>query len=275
MTWALPVLSIVLMVYLWFTSSPYLVYSIILFIILVTGIRIIYQYEQALKFRLGKFVRLHGPGFNYIIPVVEKLVKLDMRIITVDIPKQEVMTKDNVPVQINGVVYFKVRDPKAAILEIQDFHFAISQYSLAALRDVVGNENLDDVLTQRERVAKEIEKILDQETDNWGLDVTSIKLQDIELPEKMKRVMARQAEAEREKRANIIKAEGEVIASDNLQKAAEKLSRSPGALHLRTLQTINDVSPDQSNTIIFAVPLEIVKAFESVGGLVNRLRRKA
>jgi regulator of protease activity HflC (stomatin/prohibitin superfamily) len=192
----------------------------------------------------------------------------------VDIPKQEVMTKDNVPVQINGVVYFKVRDPKAAILDIQDYHYAISQYSLAALRDVVGSEELDSVLTQRERVAKEIEAVLDKETDTWGLDVTSIKLQDIELPENMKRAMARQAEAEREKRATIIKAEGEVVASENLSKAAERMSKTPGAIHLRTLQTINDVSPDQSNTIVFAVPLEIVRAFEAVGDFTKKFKRR-
>jgi len=259
-----PILMLVLTIILYFMGTPFYIFTGFIFFILLTGIRIIYQYEEALKFRLGKFVRIHGPGMNYIIPGIEKLEKLDMRVITVDIPKQEVMTKDNVPVQINGVIYFKIRDPKAAILKIQDFHFAISQYSLAALRDVVGNEELDDVLTERERIAKEIEKIIDQETTEWGLDVTSIKLQDIELPENMKRVMARQAEAEREKRAAIIKARGEVLASQNLRDAAAKLAESPGALHLRTLQTINDISPDQSNTIIFAVPLEIVKAFDTV-----------
>lgn len=275
MAWIIPILFIVLTGVLYYLNNPFYLLSLFITIILLTGIRIIYQYEQALKFRLGKFIRLHGPGFNYIIPVIEKLEKLDMRVVTVDIPKQEVMTKDNVPVQINGVVYFKVSDPKAAILKIQDFHYAISQYSLAALRDVVGNENLDDVLTERERVGKEIEKILDQETNDWGLDVTSLKLQDIELPENMKRAMARQAEAEREKRANIIKAEGELTASNNLTLAAGKMAKTPGALHLRTLQTINDVSPDQSNTIIFAVPLEIVRAFEGVGGFVKKLGKRA
>lgn len=278
LSWLFP-LSLVILATVSFFYAPFLVFLFgFVFLISLSGIRVIYQYEKGVKFTLGRYTGMLGPGLRYIIPVIERLDKLDLRIITVDIPKQEVMTKDNVPVQINGVVYFKVADPEAAILKIQDFHYAISQYSLTALRDVVGNEDLDNVLTERERIASEIEKILDKETDEWGLDVTSIKLQDIELPQDMKRVMAKQAEAEREKRAVIIKAEGEIMASKNLTEAAKKLSENAGALHLRTLQTINDVSSDQSNTIIFAVPLEILRAFEtlnaSFGGAVKRGGRK-
>ena len=270
MSWLFPLLLLILTgaSYLY---MPYLaIVTGFLFFISLSGIRVIYQYEKGVKFTLGRYTGMLTPGLRYIIPVVEKIEKLDLRVITVDIPKQEVMTKDNVPCRINGVVYFKVRDPEAAILKIQDFHYAISQYSLTALRDVVGNEELDSVLTERDRIAKEIEAILDKETDEWGLEVTAIKLQDIELPENMKRVMARQAEAEREKRAVIIKAHGEVTASKDLYTAAHTLSQSPGALHLRTLQTINDISPDKSNTIIFAVPLEILRAFETVRKVLKK-----
>ncbi len=274
-SWLFPLL-ILLLAIISFYSLP-LLFTILLFLIFIfslTGIKVIYQYEKGVRFTLGKFTGLLEPGLRYVIPIIERLDKLDLRIITVDIPKQEVMTKDNVPVQINGVVYFKVENPEAAVLKIQDFHYAISQYALTALRDVIGNEELDNVLTQRERIAKEIEKILDKEIRDWGLEVTAIKLQDIELPTNMKRVMARQAEAEREKRAVIIKAEGEVTASKNLKNAAEMLAKSPGALHLRTLQTINDVSPDQSNTIIFAVPLEVLRAFEAFSKAFGKKRKK-
>jgi regulator of protease activity HflC (stomatin/prohibitin superfamily) len=273
MSWLFPLLLLLIAIASYF-YWPYLTIFVgFIFLISLSGIRVVYQYEKGVKFTLGKYTGMLGPGLRYIIPIIERLEKLDLRVVTVDIPKQEVMTKDNVPVRINGVVYFKVRDPEAAILKIQDFHYAISQYSLTALRDVVGNEELDSVLTERDRIAKEIETILDKETDEWGLEVTAIKLQDIELPENMKRVMARQAEAEREKRAAIIKAQGEVTASKNLYTAAHTLSQSPGALHLRTLQTINDVSPDQSNTIIFAVPLEILRAFESVNNLLSKKKQ--
>lgn len=270
LSWFFPLVLLVLSVYSFFTMIYMAPVFGFLFLISLSGIRVVYQYEKGVKFTLGRYTGILSPGLNYIIPIVERIDKIDLRIVTVDIPKQEVMTKDNIPAQINGVVYFKVLDPKAAVLEIQDFHYAISQYSLTALRDVVGNEELDSVLTQRERIAQDIEQLLDKETKNWGLEVTSIKLQDIELPENMKRVMARQAEAEREKRAAIIKAQGEVTASKNLYTAAHTLAQSPGALHLRTLQTINDVSPDQSNTVIFAVPLEILRGFESVSKVFKR-----
>lgn len=263
LSWVFPFLLLILAIATFFYIPFATIFIAFIFLVSLTGIRVIYQYENGVKFTVGRYTGLLGPGLRYIVPVIERIEKIDLRIVTVDIPKQEVMTKDNVPVNINGVVYFKVRDPKAAVLEIQDFHYAISQYSLAALRDVVGNEELDSVLMERERIATEIEQILDKETDVWGLEVTAIKLQDIELPEDMKRVMARQAEAEREKRAVIIKAQGEVTASKNLMDAAHQLAKAPGALHLRTLQTINDVSPDQSNTVIFAVPLEILRAFET------------
>jgi len=234
----------------------------IFLIILLSAVKIIKQYEQGVLFAFGKYVGLRNPGLNLIVPIYHKLEIVDLRIRTIDIPKQEVMTKDNVPVGVNAVVYFKVENPEKAVLKIRDYTYAVSQYAQTALRDIIGEIDLDTLLTEREKIASNIKNIVDKETDEWGIDVTAIKIQDIELPQDMKRVMARQAEAEREKRATIIKAEGELIASENLSNAAKKLAEAPGALHLRTLQTINDVSPDQSNTIIFTLPMEILKAFE-------------
>jgi len=239
---------------------------IFLIIVLFASIKIIAQYERGVRFTLGKYTGIMNPGLNILIPLVQNFRRIDIRIKTIDIPKQEVMTKDNVPVRVNAVVYFKVDNPEKSVLEIQDFVFSTAQIAQTALRDIIGGVTLDAVLIKREEIAKEIKEIVDRETDPWGIDVTTIKMQDIELPQDMKRVMAKQAEAEREKRAVIIKAEGEVVASHNLAKAAKTLSASPGALHLRTLNTLNDLSSDQSNTVVFAIPLEVLHAFEKMGG---------
>lgn len=236
----------------------------VLFILFLMSVRVVYEYERYVLFRLGKFQGVLGPGLRIILPIIDSTRSVDMRITTVDIPKQEVITKDNVPVGVNAVVYFKVSDPSKAVLNIQDYAYAVAQYAQTALRDVIGKIEMDDLLAEREVVAQEIEKIVDVATSQWGLDVTGIKIQDLELPADMKRAMARQAEAEREKRANIITAEGEKIAAENLSKAADQLFKSPGALHLRTLQTISDVSPDPSNTIIFALPIEVLRALEGL-----------
>ncbi len=232
--------------------------------LLLASVKVIMEYERAVMFTLGKYSKTLNPGLNIIIPILQSVRKVDIRIQTVDIPKQEVMTKDNVPVSVNAVVYMRVISPEKAVLKIQNYGFAVAQYGQTALRDVIGNKELDYVLTEREQIAKEIKELVDKETDEWGVDITSIKIQDIELPVDMKRVMARQAEAEREKRANIIKAEGEVISSKNLKIAADTLSKADGAMHLRTLQTIVDISSDPSNKIILAVPLEILRAFEKI-----------
>ncbi len=234
-------------------------------ILVVMGVRIVYEYERAVLFTLGKYSKMMNPGLNIIIPFVHTMRKVDTRIKTVDIPKQEIMTKDNVPASINAVVYMRVIDPEKAVLKIQDYIYAVSQYGQTALRDVMGNKELDEVLTQRMEIAKEIKELVDKETDAWGIDITSIKIQDIELPTDMKRAMARQAEAEREKRAGIIKSEGEVVASKNLSEAAGTLNENPGALHLRTLETLADISYDQSNTVVVPLPMEFlsaVKGFE-------------
>jgi regulator of protease activity HflC (stomatin/prohibitin superfamily) len=242
-------------------------YVILFFVVvgLLSSLRVIFEYQRGILFTLGKYTRVMNPGLRLVIPILQSMQKVDLRIATIDIPKQEVMTKDNVPVNVNAVVYFKVIKPEDAILKIQDYNYALSQYAQTALRDVAGGISLDQLLIEREKIAGTIKRIVDKETDQWGIDVTAIKIQDIELPTDMKRSMARQAEAEREKRATIIKAEGEKVASLNLSKAAAVLAKAPGALHLRTLQTINDVSPDQSNTIIFAVPMEVLDAFKKFG----------
>ena len=238
---------------------------IVLVVLALSAIKIINEYERGIKFTLGRYSGIMGPGLNFIIPILQAYRKLDIRIKTVDIPKQEVMTKDNVPVRVNAVVYFEVKDPEKAVLNIQDYTYAVAQYAQTALRDIIGNKSLDEVLSKRDQIAEEIELVVDKATDPWGLNVTGIKMQDVELPENLKRTMAKQAEAERERRGTVIKALGEVEASANLAKAAKTLAASPGALHLRTLNTLNDLSSDQSNTVIFAMPLEVLRAFEAVG----------
>lgn len=229
-------------------------------ILLLSAIKVIMEYERAILFTLGRYSKTLTPGLVIVIPFIQSIRKVDMRITTVDIPKQEVMTKDNVPVSVNAVIYFKVESPEKSVLDIQDYLFAVAQYGQTALRDVAGNKDLDFILTEREHVATEIKQIVDKETAAWGIDITAIKVQDIELPSDMKRAMARQAEAEREKRATIIKSQGEVTASKNLYQAALNLSAAPGALHLRTLETLTDISSDKSNTMVFALPIEVLDA---------------
>ncbi|MEW5996421.1 MAG: slipin family protein [Candidatus Micrarchaeota archaeon] len=231
-------------------------------IVLLISVRIIFEYQRGILFRLGKFSGVVEPGLRIIFPIIDTLRVVDVRIKTVDIPKQEVMTRDNVPVSVNAVVYFRIESPEKAVLQIEDFTYAVAQYGQTALRDVIGNKELDFVLTERDRIADEIKAIVDKETGNWGVDITAIKIQDIELPADMKRAMARQAEAERERRATIIMSEGEKVAADNLSEAARKLGAAPGALHLRTLQTVSDVSADQSNTIVVALPIEVLEAIK-------------
>jgi len=225
--------------------------------IVLRGVKILYEYERGVVFNLGKFKGIRDPGFNIIIPIFQTMRRVDMRIKTADIPRQEVMTKDNIPMLVNAVVYFKVIDPEKAIIEIEDYVYAIRQYTQAALRDVIGNCEMDMVLTERENVADSIKSIVDTETDGWGIDVESIKIQEVELPAEMKRAMAKQAEAERERRAVIIASQGELSASENLRQAAENLAKSSGALHLRTLQTIRDIAADPSEKIILFLPNEL------------------
>ncbi len=238
-----------------------------LVLIILSGLRVLIEYQRAVVFTLGRYSRVVGPGVVYIIPFLESGKTVDLRIKTADIPKQEVMTKDNIQVMANAVVYFKVEKPQDAIIKIEDFEYAVQQYTQTALRDVVGNSELDTVLTEREKIATAIKKIVDSETSDWGVDIVSIKIQEIELPPEMKRAMAKQAEAEREKRAIIISAEGELKASENLRKAAEQLSKSPAALQLRTLQTMRDISTNPSQKIVIFLPTDM-------GNMVKKLIEK-
>jgi regulator of protease activity HflC (stomatin/prohibitin superfamily) len=234
--------------------------ALLLFVLLPMGIRMLYQYERGVVFTLGKFSSVRNPGLTFLVPFIQTMRKVDMRIKTAEVPRQEVITKDNIPILVNAVVYFKVINPEKVIIEIEDYIFAIKQYTQAALRDVIGNSDLDFVLTEREKVAGSIKEIVDSETSDWGVDVESIKIQEIELPAEMKRAMAVQAEAERNRRAVIIASQGELSASENLRQAAENLAKSSGALHLRTLQTLRDIAADPSEKIVMFMPWEIGEA---------------
>jgi regulator of protease activity HflC (stomatin/prohibitin superfamily) len=233
------------------------VVTLFVFILLFNSVKQLYEYERGVVFQLGKYRSTRGPGLTIVLPIVQSMRKVDMRIKTADIPRQEVMTRDNIPMLVNAVVYFKVVNPEAVIIKIEDHIFAVKQYTQAALRDVIGNSEMDFVLTEREQIAESIKKIVDAETIGWGVDVEAIKIQEVELPAEMKRAMAKQAEAERERRAMIIASQGELSASENLREAAENLSRSRGALHLRTLQTIRDIAADPSEKIILLLPTDL------------------
>lgn len=237
--------------------------GIIGFFILI-GLRIVDQYERGVILTLGKYTSTKQPGLTWIFVGIQRMTKVDLRIATVDIPQQEVITKDNVTVGINAVVYFKVDSAEKAVLEIQDFRHAVALYAQATLRDVIGGVELDFLLSERDKIAEEIKKIVDVATDPWGIDVSTIKIQDIELPADMKRVMAKQAEAERERRAIIIQAEGEYTASEKLSQAAQILSSVPGGISLRTLQTIEKINPDPSKTVLFALPIEFMEGIKSL-----------
>jgi len=249
--------------------APFVVVGALIIGLMV--VKVIMEYERGIVFTLGKYSGMLGPGVNFVIPIIQSVRKVDIRIQTTDIPKQEVMSRDNVPLGVNGVVYFRVDDPAKAILKIQDYQYAVAQYAQTALRDIVGGKEMDAVLSNRDEIADETKALVDKETEEWGIDVTAIKIQDIELPADMKRAMARQAEAERERRATIIMSEGEKGAAGNLAEAAARLAKTPGALHLRTLQTLSDVSADQSNTIVFVAPIEMLEALR---GLMGSMKKK-
>jgi len=239
------------------------IFFIVVLPLLLKTLIIVDQYERGIVLTLGRYSYTLEPGLKILVPIFQRVIKVDVRITTSDIPQQEVITKDNVPVGINAVVYFQVTKPEDAVLKIQDYTYAITQYAQTALRDVIGGVELDTLLTERQKLADEIKTIVDQETTNWGIDVTSIKIQDIEVPADMKRVMAKQAEAERERRATIIRAQGELTASENLNKAMSMLAQS-GAISLRTLQTIEATTANPSNTVVFALPIEIIEGFKEL-----------
>ncbi|MBI4235507.1 slipin family protein [Candidatus Peregrinibacteria bacterium] len=242
---------------------------IVLFIILIS-VREVKQYERGVKFVMGRFTKLAMPGWRLVIPIFQKMVKVDIRVKAVDVPDQEAITKDNISIKINAVIYYKVSDAGRAVIEVENFFWAISQLAQTTMRNAVGEVTMDDLLKNREGVADKIQIAVDKATDPWGIKVEAVDLKDIVLPVDLKRTMAKEAEAERERRAVIIKAEGEVSASNNLAKAAQTLAASPGALHLRTLQSINDISSDQSNTTIWMVPLEVLRTMENLNDYIQK-----
>jgi len=236
---------------------------IIILALILSSIRQIDEYERGIKFTRGKFSSIMNPGWNIVLPVFQSFKKVDIRTKAVDVPEQDAITKDNVSVRINAVIYYKIFDASKAILAVENFYYAVSQLAQTTMRNAVGEVNLDELLSERETISDKICAIIDKATDPWGIKVENVELKDVALPEEMKRVIARVAEAEREKRAVITKAEGEVEASNNLAKAAETMAKNPVAVHLRTLETINDLSSDQSNTVIFALPVDVLKAFDT------------
>lgn len=244
-----------------------LLYTIIGIIVVVAlvSIRQINQYERGVLFVMGKYAKILNPGWHIIWPIFESCKKIDIRTRAVDVPEQVAITSDNVSIRINAVIYYKVFDAGKALCEVENFHYAVGQLAQTTMRNVVGTVTLDQLLTDREKISTNICKIIDNATDPWGIKVENVELKDISLSMEMQRVMAKVAEAEREKNAVITKAEGEVEAAKNLAEAANMMGNTPGALHLRTLATINDLSSDQSNTVVFALPVEVLRALEGIG----------
>jgi regulator of protease activity HflC (stomatin/prohibitin superfamily) len=247
-----PIVAILVAV-VWFVAA----------VIASSSIKLAAQWEQALVFRLGKYHDTRGPGLFLILPLVDQVRMIDIRIRATDIPAQQVITKDNVPVTINGVFFFKVDNVADAVIKVQDYRYAISQYAQTSLRDVIGQMTLDQLLVEREQIGKAIEANVEKDIEGWGLEVTGIRIQDINMPEELKKMMSRQASAEREKRATITKAEGDREASDNLAAAAKTMAASPGAMQLRTLQTIDGLGPTASNTVVLGIPIDVMDALHS------------
>ncbi|MBI5654249.1 slipin family protein [Candidatus Uhrbacteria bacterium] len=240
-------------------------YTPIIFFVLVVlliSIRQVNQYERGVRFTLGKFTSLVNPGWRLVIPVIQSMRKVDIRTKAVEVPYQDAITKDNVSCKINAVIYYRIADAGKSVIDVENVWNAVSQLAQTTMRNIAGELSLDELLSERDQASARIKELISTHTSSWGVEVLGCELKDIALPEEMKRTIGKQAEAEREKRAVIINSEGEVIAADNLRKAAEILASSPGALHLRTLNTINDVSSDESNTLVFALPVEILRAFD-------------
>jgi regulator of protease activity HflC (stomatin/prohibitin superfamily) len=234
---------------------------VIVIIILASAIKVFPEYQRGVIFRLGRLMPPKGPGLFLIIPVVDKVVRVDLRTITFDVPAQEVITKDNVPAKVNAVAYFRVIDPSKAVVEVQNFIAATSQISQTTLRSVLGQSDLDHLLTDREKLNTRLQEIIDEQTDPWGVKVSIVEIKDVEIPGGMQRAMARQAEAERERRAKVIAAEGEFQASEKLSQAADVLSRNPAAIQLRYLQTLGEIAGDRSSTTVFPIPIDLIEPF--------------
>jgi regulator of protease activity HflC (stomatin/prohibitin superfamily) len=247
--------------------EPVIYLAIIAIIYVLSGLKVVNQYERGVVLTLGKFTGIREPGLRVIVPVFQRMIRVDVRTNTIDIPKQEVITKDNVTVNVDAVVYFRVLDAQKAVLEVANFIYASSQFAQAALRDVTGNVELDALLGKRDEVSAQIKAIVDTQTEKWGIDIENVKIQNIELPQDMKRAMAKQAEAERERRAVIISAEGEKAAAQAVSEAAAVLTQTAGGINIRTLQTIEKIAMEQSQTTLFVLPADLV---ENVGRLINK-----
>ncbi|MBQ7137294.1 MAG: slipin family protein [Bacilli bacterium] len=243
--------------------SGFFTIFLVAIVVLLCSIKQINEYERGIKFTCGKFSSIMQPGWRLVLPIFQSFKKVDIRTKAVDVPEQEAITKDNVSIKINAVIYYKIFDASKAVLAVENYYYAVGQLAQTTMRNIVGSVSLDELLIEREKISAEICKVIDEATDPWGVKVENVELKDVALPEEMKRVIAKVAEAEREKQAVITKAVGEVEASENLVRAARTMSEAPGALHLRTLSTINDISSDQSNTVVFAIPLEVLRAFEN------------
>jgi regulator of protease activity HflC (stomatin/prohibitin superfamily) len=244
-------------------------------IVLLISIRQIDQYERGVKFTMGRFTSIQNPGWRLVIPIFQSMKKVDMRTKAVDVPDQESLTKDNVSVRVNAVIYYSIEAADKAILAVENYWYAVSQLAQTTMRNIVGEVTLDELLAQREQISNRIKEIVDSTAAGWGVNVSGVELKQVEVPETMKRTMAKQAEAEREKRATIINSEAEVASAQNLNKAATILAQAPGALHLRTLNSINDISSDDSNTVVFMLPMEVLKAVEGFGEAAKKFVGKS
>jgi len=239
----------------------WLVALVFLIIILASSIRILFEYQRGVVFRLGRFSSVKGPGLKFIIPLVDQLIKVSMRTIAMDVPPQDVITRDNVSVKVNAVLYFRVVHPDKALIEVEEYLYATSQLAQTSLRSVLGQVELDELLSQRDKINQNLQEILDRQTDPWGVKVSNVEIKHVDLPPEMQRAMARQAEAERERRSKIIHAEGESQAAANLAKAARQISTESGALQLRFLQTLTEIAAEKNSTILFPLPIELLKPF--------------
>jgi regulator of protease activity HflC (stomatin/prohibitin superfamily) len=237
---------------------------VLLIFILIAAVKVVQEYERGVIFRLGRLQGAKGPGLFLIIPLVDRMVKVDLRVVTLDIPTQEAITRDNVTVRVNAVAYYRVIDPNNAIVQVEDFNRATWQIAQTSLRSVLGQSDLDELLIHRDEINQKLQQIIDEQTEPWGIKVSIVEVKDVELPDTMKRAMARQAEAEREKRAKVIHAEGEFNAAQQLQEAATVISKEPAALQLRYLQTLTEIAVEKNSTIIFPVPIEFIEAFSSL-----------
>ncbi len=242
-------------------SITAIIVAVIVFLIIISGLKILYEYERGVIFRLGRIVGVRGPGFIIVIPFLERMVRVSLRLVTMDVPPQDVITKDNVSVKVNAVVYFRVVEPNRAILQVENYLYATSQLAQTTLRSILGQVELDELLSEREKLNVKLQEVLDKQTDAWGIKVTMVEVKYVDLPQEMQRAMAKQAEAERERRAKVISAEGEFQASTKIAEASEILAANPVSLQLRFLQTINDVSSEKASTIILPLPIDMLKAF--------------